>query len=126
MIVSILCLAFLLQPTVSSAYFMLSDLTVQLYLIMYCIMFISAIYLRYTHPEVIRGFRIPFGNFGMWIVAGVGFLTSFFAIIVGFFPPTQFSAMQINASVFVLFLASGILFVCGIPFIIYERMKGSK
>jgi len=66
-IVSFLCLTFTLQPTVASAYFMLSNLTIQLYLIMYMAMFVSAIRLRHTQPDVFRSFRVPCGNTGLMI-----------------------------------------------------------
>lgn len=120
LVVSLLCLAFTLQPTVSSAYFMLSDLTIQLYLIMYIMMFLAAIRLRYSKTDVPRPFRIPGGNFGMWLVAGVGLIGASAAIFFGFSPPSQFSEQQINPSLFVGFLLIGILLVTAIPLGIYQ------
>ncbi len=46
-IFTILCSIFLLMPTVNSSYWILSDLTAQLALMVYVMMFSAAIYLRY-------------------------------------------------------------------------------
>ncbi len=125
-IVSILCLTFTLQPTVADAYFMLSDLTIQLYLIMYVAMFLAAIRLRYSHPHVERPFRIPFGNGGVWVVSGVGIMGAISCIAIGFFPPTQLVSQAIRPNVFVGFLIAGILTVTAIPYGIYRLMQRHK
>lgn len=59
---------------VSVAFFLLSALTVGLYLIMYMMMYAAGIRLRYTQPKLIRSYRVPGGNTGMWLIGGVGFL----------------------------------------------------
>ena len=125
-IVSLLCLTFTLQPTVADAYFMLSDLTIQLYLIMYMAMFTSAIRLRYKRPLTPRPFRIPFGNTGMWAVAGLGILGALACITVGFFPPTQLASQGIRPHVFVGFLTGGILTVTAIPYGIQHLFRHKK
>lgn len=119
-IVSTLCLTFTLQPTVADAYFMLSDLTIQLYLIMYLALFAAAIRLRYTHPKAERPFCIPFGNTGMWVVAGTGILGAVSCITIGFFPPTQLLSQGIHSTVFVCFLLFGILTVTAVPYAIHR------
>ncbi len=118
LVVSVFCLAFVLQPTVSAGYFMLSDLTIQLYLIMYLMMFAAAIYLRFNAPEKERAFRIPGGMLGMILVAGTGIVGSVFCIIVGFFPPAHFSRDAINPRAFVIFLALGVTCFCALPFLL--------
>ena len=117
-IVSLLCLTFTLQPTVASAYFMLSDLTIQLYLIMYIGLFAAAIRLRYTQPEVSRAFRVPPGNPGMWFVAGLGILGAIGCVFIGFFPPAQLVNQQIQPVIFVSFLSIGIVTVVALPYLI--------
>lgn len=74
---------------VSVAFFLLSALTVGLYLIMYMMMYAAGIRLRYTQPKLIRSYRVPGGNTGMWLIGGVGFLAVLFSFIVTFFPPSQ-------------------------------------
>lgn len=79
---------------VSVAFFLLSALTVGLYLIMYMMMYAAGIRLRYTQPKLIRSYRVPGGNTGMWLIGGVGFLAVLFSFIVTFFPPSQLPGGQ--------------------------------
>lgn len=121
-VVSLLCLAFLFMPSISSSYWILNDLTALLYLMMYMLMFIAAIRLRYTKRNVPREYRIPGGKtFGMWIVAGIGFCSSAFGFCIGFFPPSQLDA--INAVTFQIFLAAGVGIMFVVPLIIYACQK---
>ena len=123
LIVSVLASVFLLMPNVNSSFWILIALTSQLYLIMYVLMFAAAIMLRYKKPNVPRAYKIPFGNFGMWLVAGIGLLSSVFAIIIGFFPPDQLDTGSLLFYEF--FLASGIVIFCAAPFIILKFKKPS-
>jgi amino acid transporter len=80
LVVTALVFVFLLMPTVSSAYWILTALTAQLYLIMYLIMFLAAIVLRYKRPDTPRPYKIPGGNFGMWAVGCWGFRGRFYPV----------------------------------------------
>lgn len=123
-IVSILGLLFVIMPSVQSFYQILSQLTVLLYLIMYMLMFISAIVLRYKMPKASRPFSIgKKGNGVMWIVASVGFLGSLLAFILSFVPPSQINTGG-NGMWFTV-LVSGAIIVVIIPFIIYALRKPS-
>jgi len=122
-IVSILSLSYLIMPTVSSAFFLLTDLTVIYYLSMYLLLFAAGIRLRYKYPKKARAYKIPGGNFGMWIVAGIGILGALFAIFVGFFPPTQ---LKIGSPIFYIsFLAIGAFLGLMIPQLILKMKKPS-
>lgn len=120
-IVTILALVFLLMPTVSSAYFLLTALTAILYLIMYVMLYAAAIRLRYSQANVLRTYKIPGGNAGMWIVAGIGILAALFSIIVGFFPPKQLTVG--SPTFYVLFLVCGVIVFLGLAFAIIEMRK---
>ena len=122
-IVSILGIVFLLMPNVNSSFWILLALTSQLYLLMYSIMFAAAIRLRYKKPDVHRAYKIPGGKCGMWLTAGVGFVSSVLAIFIGFFPPDQ---LETGSPLFyVLFLAFGMILFCAAPFIILLFKKPS-
>jgi putative glutamate/gamma-aminobutyrate antiporter len=120
-VVTLLSLMFLLMPDVSSSYWILSALTAQLYLIMYLLMFVSAIKLRYSAPNVERPYKIPGGNFGMWIVAGIGLLASVFGIALGFFPPSQLDTGSVLF--YHAFLVCGIFILAGAPLLIHHFRK---
>ncbi len=115
-IVTAVSFVFLIMPNVSSAYFILSILTVSPYLIMYFLLYISFIKLRYSQPDVKRAYKLPGGKFGMWLVGGFGILAVLFAFFIGFFPPAQ---LAIGSPLFyVLFLIGGVALFVLIPIII--------
>lgn len=116
MIVTILSSLFLFMPTVNSSYWMLTALTAQLYLIMYVLMFISALVLRYKKPHVQRDYKISGGKFGIWLVCSLGIAASLFCILIGFIPPSTFP--KENLLYYIAFLAVGILVMCSLPRII--------
>lgn len=86
-LVSVMCLAFLLMPSVNGSYWFLTDLSTQLYILMYIMMFVSALTLTYKYPEQPKAFKIPGGKFGMWLVCLAGLIGCTVTLIVGFFPP---------------------------------------
>lgn len=120
-IVTLISLLYLLMPNVSSAFFLLTALTAILYLIMYVMLYLAAIVLRFKRPEVHRSYRVPGGNLGMVLIAGLGMLAAIFAIVVGFFPPSQLSIG--SPSFYVVFLAIGVLIFIGAPLVIHEFKK---
>ena len=121
LIVTYLSGMFVVLPSVQAAYQILSQLTVTLYLIMYLLMFAAAIRLRYSEPETPRPYRVPFGGFGMWLFAGVGFLGSLIAFVLSFVPPSQIAVGSPSTYVWIL-IAGNIVFVA-IPLIIYALRK---
>lgn len=120
-IVSITGCVFLFMPTVSSAFWILTALSAQSYLIMYILMFISAIKLKYSKPHVPRPYKVPFQYKGIWLFCIMGILSSTFAIALAFIPPTQ---LETGSLLFYdLFLIIGLVFMCAIPLIIYACRK---
>ena len=113
-IVSIAGFIFLYMPTVSGAFWILTALSAQSYLIMYILMFLSAIILRYSKPHVPRAYKVPFKNKGIWLFGSLGILTSLFVIVLAFVPPAQLNTG--NHWVLLRFLLSGLIFMCGVPF----------
>ncbi len=117
-VVTIASLVFLFMPTASSAFWILSAIAVQLYLLMYILMFLAAIKLRYSHPHVERPYKIPYRMRGIWFVASLGILSSLFAFFVGFVPPSQ---LQVGSLVFYeSFLILGIAIMSFVPYLIYK------
>lgn len=116
-IVSILCLAFVLMPTVNSSFWLLSQITAQLALLVYIGLFAAGIRLRYKQGHVARSFTIPGGKkFGMWFVALCGILACLIAFGLGFIPPSQVGIT--NVFVYELLLIGGIVIASGFPLLI--------
>lgn len=88
-IFSLLSSVFILFDSINAAYWILSDLSAQMALLVYVFMFSAAIKLRYSKPDQPRSYKIPGGNAVMWLVAGVGTLCCITAMLIGFVPPTQ-------------------------------------
>ena len=123
-IVTILGMLFVVMPSVQSFYQILSQLTVLLYLIMYMLMFASAIRLRYKLPQLERPFRLGAkGNGLMWLLGGMGFCGSLLAFVLSFIPPSQI-AVGSNAVWYTVLIIGAIVFVV-IPYIIYAMRKPS-
>jgi len=112
-IVTLFSFLFILLPSVNSVYWISTVLAANLYLVMYILMFAAAIKLRYKRPEVERAYRIPGGNFGMWLVAGVGLLGAILTFLFGFLPPEQIQTG--NELAYSLFLILGVLLGCLAP-----------
>jgi putative glutamate/gamma-aminobutyrate antiporter len=103
-VTTVIALLYALIPSVSSAYWILSVITTQIYLIVYLLMFVSAVRLRRNQPDVKRGYRAPMLGF----LCVVGFLASAAAILIGFVPPSQFDNGSTGAYV-LLILAGTVL-----------------
>lgn len=86
-IVTIVAMVFLLMPSVNGSYWLLTALAAQLYMMMYILMFAAGIRLRYKNHSTENGFRIPGGQWGMWVAAGTGLIGSIATFIIGFIPP---------------------------------------
>jgi glutamate:GABA antiporter len=124
---SILSLVVLFMPNVSSAFWIMSALAAQLYIIMYLLMFAAAIKLRYSQPDVERPYKIPGGNYGMWIVAGVAFLSLLFVVLFGFIPTETVRNEGTGAMVgYVAFLLVGVVSFVAVPLWFYHRAEKKK
>jgi amino acid transporter len=92
-------------PSVSSAYWILSVMTTQIYLVMYLLMFIAARNLRRNQPEVERGYTAPMLGF----LCIVGFVASAAAIVIGFVPPSQFESGNAVAYIALILAGTGLI-----------------
>jgi glutamate:GABA antiporter len=106
---TIFALLFLIVPSVSTSYWMLSAVTAQIVIIMYGLMFASVIRLRYTQPDTPRPYRIPGGKIGVWVVCGVGLAGCVVAFLLGFVPPSQLKTGNTVTYVLLLFTATAVL-----------------
>jgi amino acid transporter len=119
-VTTIIALGYALIPDVSSAYWIFSVITTQVYLIMYLLMFVAAVRLRRNDPDHPRGYRAP-----MLIgLCGVGFAASLAALLVGFVPPSQFGGG--DPIVYFLIVGGGALGLgLLVPFLFYRFRKPS-
>jgi amino acid transporter len=83
---------------------------------MYMLMFLSAMRLRKTKPDVERGFKTPYMRFVGW----VGLIASILAFLIGFVEPTGTGVSQVS---YTLVLIVGIVVLGVGPFILYAIRK---
>jgi glutamate:GABA antiporter len=119
-VTTVIALAYAFIPNVSSAYWIFSVITTQVYLIVYLLMFVAAVRLRRTQPDHPRGFRAP----ALVTLCVVGFLASVAALLIGFVPPSQFGG---GGPVTYLVIVLGGLGVVGllIPYLFLKFRKPS-
>ncbi|PIZ04067.1 MAG: amino acid permease [Gammaproteobacteria bacterium CG_4_10_14_0_8_um_filter_38_16] len=119
-LVSLVCLAFTLFKTVNDIYWLLTDLSTELYVLMYVFMFLAALSLHYKHRHIKKPFTIPGGTPMKWILCVLGLISCFITLIVGFIPPSEldFGSRLHYALVF----AAGLLILC-LPGIILMKRK---
>src|SRR6185437_12852103 len=102
---TLIALLYALIPSVSSAYWILSVMTTQVYLIVYLLMFVAAVKLRQTQPDVERGYTVPALKFMCYM----GFLASAAAVVIGFVPPSQFESGNTAAYVGIILAGTVLL-----------------
>lgn len=122
-IVSILSIAFLFLPTINSAYWIFLVLTTQLYLVMYFLLFAAVLKLRKSNPDTPRPFKVPGGVIGLWSFSIIGTLSSFFALVIAFFPPAQIEPG--NKMIYIFSLIITMCVMIALPFLI-ARGRASR
>ncbi len=125
-LVSIMCLAFLLMPSVNGSYWLLTDLSTQLYILMYVLMFIAAIHLKYKLAKRPFVFSIHGDKIGMWAACLLGLTGCGITLFVGFVPPAGIDVggmmhyEMVFTSALVLMIAPVLLFY------LYRAAKKAK
>ena len=109
------------MPSVNASYWLLTALAAQLYMLMYLLMFITAIVLRFKYPETKRPFKIPGGNKGMWIITSMGIIGTLTTLAVSFIPPGNInigSTLSYETTLIV-----GLILMCLPPFLTQSRWQ---
>ena len=122
-IVTVLGSCYFIMKNVNVAFFVLSAMTVTLYLIMYMLMYLAALRLRYSAPDLPRTYRIPGSWTGIWLVTLVGLAGVGFAFVVGFFPPANLPVG--DPALYVSLVTGGTVIFTGIPWIIHACKKSA-
>ncbi|GAG62375.1 unnamed protein product [marine sediment metagenome] len=121
--VSFMCLAFLLMPSVNGSYWLLTDLSTQLYITMYVFVFLAALWLRHKHPEQPRPFKVFGGKPGMWLTCLLGLIGCAITLTVGFFPPTGINVGGDMHYIIVFSLGIVVMMVPSLGFLVYREIK---
>ncbi len=120
LLTTVIALGYALIPDVSSAYWIFSVITTQVYLIMYLLMFVAAVRLRRNDPDHPRGYRAPM----LVGLCGVGLAASLAALLIGFIPPSQFGGGS-GWSYFLIVGGGALGLGLLVPFLFYQLRKPS-
>ncbi|MDO7203710.1 glutamate:gamma-aminobutyrate antiporter [Paraclostridium bifermentans] len=94
------------------------SLTVVIYLVGYLLFFIGYFKLILKRDDLKRSYQVPGGKIFKLIVAACGFLTSIFALIISFFPPSQLVGKSIHE--YLTILSVSFVVTVLLPFVIYS------
>lgn len=83
---------FLYLPNANTAFWMLLDMSSQSTLLMYILLFGSVLCLRYREKSIVRPFKIPGGNLGVWLVVVPAIIICIAAISTSFTLPTNLAS----------------------------------
>ena len=115
LVFTVFCFSYIFMPSVNEAYWYLSDLTAQLAMIAYILMFITAVKLKISSPLQEGQYKICKGSFGTILMALLGCFGCLVAIIVGFIPIENMTMSVLN---FDMMLIIGIIITLIIPAVI--------
>ncbi len=117
-LVCLMTLFFVTFPSLNTAYWILSNLTSELALLFYMFMFAAAIRLRYKNPAPVpeKAYKIPGGQWGIWVAAGLGMISCLIAFSLSFIPPKDLPLPSIE--IYEAILIVGIL-VFSLPPVLY-------
>jgi amino acid transporter len=90
MLVSLVCSAFLLVPSINGFYWFLTALSTSMYMLMYVLIFLSALILRLRNPNHSpHSFKVPGGKIGLWVAVLFGLSACCATVAVSFLPPNN-------------------------------------
>ena len=118
---TILACLYLFMPTMESAFWLLIALTSQFTVLMFIMIFASAIRLRYTDRQREGLYTIPGGNIIIWVLGLCGILACSVGFILGLFP-ADISEVATSIPVYVSGMLIGDAIIIAIP-ILWIVMK---
>jgi amino acid transporter len=116
-VITVIALLYAFLPNVSRAYWILTAMATQVYLIMYVLMFVAAIRLRRSQPDHARGYKAP----ALGLLCVLGIVASVAALMIGFIPPSQLG--HLNLFAYVLLMLAGVLAIGVIPPLLLDRLR---
>jgi amino acid transporter len=116
-VITLIAVLYAFIPSVSHAFWILTVLATQVYLIMYVLMFIAAIRLRRSQPERSGGYRAP----ALGLLCLLGTVSSVAAFVIGFIPPSQFS--HLHPLKYTLEILAAILVIGVVPPLLMDRLR---
>ncbi|WP_348664045.1 amino acid permease [Chlamydia vaughanii] len=123
-VVTLFTLIFLCLDSADLAYWILSALSIQMYLAMYICLFISGPILRIKEPKAERLYSVPGKFIGICTLSVLGIISCLFALWISFLPPQEITQLSGASRIgYSSFLLVAFAINCLIPFGIYYTHK---
>jgi amino acid transporter len=122
---SLFSLIFLYMPDINSGFWILLNLSSQSALLVYILIFASAIKLRYKN-KTLTGYRIPGGKAGLWLVSGTAILTCIIALGLSVIPPSIVHTGNLWHYESILLLSNLIFFAVPALILIVPRLMKTR
>lgn len=121
-VISLVSFLYVVIPDISAAFLIITITTTILYCVVYLLIAISAIKLRYKMPEVERPFRLGSkGNGLMWFISGLSILSVIVTILVSLIPPSSIS--QSGHVGYIIYQVGATVVMIGIALLIFKFKK---
>ena len=125
-IVSLACSAWGLMPSVNGSYWLLTDLSTELYILMYVLMFLAALKIKTKMTSPTHLFKIPGGMLGTSITCLLGLIGCVITLIVGFIPPSNIDVGS-NLHYFTIFSSGVVAMILPVfGFYAYKAFRDSR
>ena len=125
-LVSLICIAFLIMPSVNGSYWLLTALSTQLYILMYVLLLFAGIVLKWKNNIGGTGFRIWGGKGGTLFVGILGLIGCLIGLTVGFYPPGNINVGTLFHYEMVFSLGIALFILPCLPFYFYEARQRTR
>ncbi|KZL20631.1 Glutamate/gamma-aminobutyrate antiporter [Pseudovibrio axinellae] len=119
-LISLISFSFIVFENVNLVFLVLTSTSVLLYSLMYLLMYVAAIRLRYTHPHIARPYRVPGGNWGIWVLGAIGATTAISCFAIGFLPPGN---LPFKVESFEVLMATAVVLALLVPIGIWAKQR---
>ncbi|MFY7842784.1 MAG: APC family permease [Rhabdochlamydiaceae bacterium] len=123
-LISIFTFCFLFHPSVNQFYWFLTALSTQLYMCMYILMFLGALYLHKKN-QTKNTFQLPGKTPGFFSICGLGILGCLITIVVSFIPPSHLRVESYGTYLSVIGLGN-LLSLSPLVFLFWYKKKYSR
>ena len=123
-LVSVVIVIFFLIPGVSASYWLMSVLAAQIYMMMYILMFLASIVIKYRSRLKTNTFNIPGGMVGHMLVSTLGLIGSIIAFLICFLPPTNIHIA--NVGTYEMLLTTSLIVLSFLPCLFIRKKKTNK